>query len=268
MNSTTTDANAHLLIERRGPALWLIINREARRNAISSDVLSGISRGLDIAEANSDIRCVVLTGAGRKAFCAGGDLQTSDPFVIDPLNPYVAAADLFRKAHRSTVPLVARVNGACFAGGMGLMAMCDLAVATETARFSLPEVRVGVFPAQVLSVLQHLLPRRALVEMCLTGEPISAVKAMELSLVNAVHVDVDVALEELMSRLLKGSPSAIKRGLYTLKKMERMSFEESAAFAESQIALFALTDDAKEGVKAFMDKRVPRWCAKGGDEDV
>jgi len=248
-----------LLIEQRGPVLWLTINRPERRNAISPAVIDGIERGLDLAHAQGDIRCVVLTGVGTKAFCAGGDLQTSDPFVIDPSSPYVAAANLFRKARRSTVPLIARVNGACYAGGMGLMAMCDLAVAAETATFALPEIKVGVFPAQVLGVLQHLLPRRVLNEMCLTGEAISAQRALDLHLLNAVDTDVDTALDALVDKLLKGSPAAMRRGLYTLRGMENMPFEESMSFAESQIALFALTEDAREGVSAFAEKRKPNW---------
>jgi enoyl-CoA hydratase/carnithine racemase len=123
----------------------------------------------------------------------------------------------------------------------------------------LPEVKVGVFPAQVLSVLQHLIPRRTLNEMCLTGEPITAAQALELGLVNHVDEDVDAKLAWLLERLLDKSPAAIRRGLYTLKKVEAMAFEESMSFTESQIALFTLTDDAKEGQKAFQEKRKPNW---------
>lgn len=257
-----SDAAEDLLIELRGEVLWLTIQREARRNAISPAVLDGISRGLDRALDDRTVRAVVLTGAGTKAFCAGGDLQTSDPFVIDRSNPYGAAADLFRKSRQLTVPLIARVNGACFAGGMGLMAMCDLAIASEKATFALPEIKVGVFPAQVLSVLQHLLPRRVLYEMCLTGDPISAQQALELNLINGVDADVDELLERVIARLLNGSPAAMRRGLYMLKKMESMPFEESMSFAESQIALFSLTEDAKEGVAAFAEKRKPQWSGR------
>jgi enoyl-CoA hydratase/carnithine racemase len=251
-----------LLIEQRGEVLWLTIHRESRRNAISPAVLDGIREGLDRAQNDRGIRAVVLTGSGSKAFCAGGDLQTSDPFAIDRSNPYVEAADLFRRARQLTVPLVARVNGACFAGGMGLMAMCDMAVAAEAATFALPEIKVGVFPAQVLGVLYHLLPRRVLYEMCLTGKPITAAQALEFNLVNAVAPDVDAALKVLLERLLGGSPAAMRRGLYTLKKMECMQFEESISFAESQIALFAATEDAKEGIRAFAEKRQPVWVGR------
>ena len=254
--------NADLRTEQRGEVLWLTITREARRNAMSADVLRGIAEGLDRAEADPGIRVVVITGAGDKAFCAGADLQSGAPFGADLSNPHGAAAELFRRVRRATVPLIARVNGACYAGGMGLMAMCDLAVAAESATFALPEIKVGVFPAQVLGVLQQLLPRRVLIEMCLTGDPIDARRALALELVNAVATDLDAELDRLIGRLLAGSPAAMRRGLYTLKQMERMPFEESLAFAESQIALFALTDDAKEGIAAFTEKRKPRWTGR------
>lgn len=251
-----------LLSERRGPVLWLTINREDRRNAMNAAVLDGIVEGIDRANGDPAVRAIVLTGAGTKAFCAGGDLQSADPFGIDYSRPEGAGACVFRKAAASTVPLIARVNGACIAGGMGLMAMCDLAVAAPAAIFGLPEVKVGVFPAQVLAVLQHLVPRRVLIEMCLSGEPIAAETALRIGLVNAVSADLDAAVETLLGRVLANSPAAIRRGLYTLKKIEAMPFEEAMAFTESQIALFALTADAKEGQAAFREKRKPVWTGR------
>ena len=239
--------------------LWLTINREERRNAISTEVLDGIAAGIDRAHADRAIRALVLTGAGERAFCAGADLQSADPFGTDYSNPYGRAAEVFRKARQSTVPLIARVNGACMAGGMGLMAMCHLAIASSKAIFGLPEVKVGVFPAQVLSVLQHLVPRRVLNELCLTGEPVSAQRALEIGLVNHVADDLDAKLQEVVERLVANSPAAIRRGLYTLKHVESMPFEEAIAFTEGQISLFALTEDAKEGQAAFREKRKPAW---------
>jgi enoyl-CoA hydratase/carnithine racemase len=246
-------------VERRGPVLWLTIQREERRNAMSHAVLAGMGRALEEAQRDRSVRAIVVTGAGTKAFCAGADLQAAQAFTTDPSEPYAPLAQLLRRARASTVPLVARVNGACMAGGMGLLAMCDLAVASSHAVFGLPEVKVGVFPAQVLSVLQHLVPRRKLAEMCLTGEPLTAAQALEYGLVNYVADDVDAQLAWLLGRLLDKSPAAIRRGLYTMKKIEAMPFEESVAFTESQIALFTLTDDAREGQQAFQQKRKPEW---------
>ncbi len=251
-----------LSIETRGPVLWLIITREERRNAMSHGVLASLAQAIGAAQSQRHIRAIVLTGAGSKAFCAGADLQSTNAFTTDYSEPHGHLAQLLRVAKASTVPLIARINGACMAGGMGLMSMCDLAVAARHAVFGLPEVKVGVFPAQVLSVLQHLIPRRKLAEMCLTGEPIGAQQALDYGLVNYLNdegSDVDAKLQWLVDRLLDKSPAAIRRGLYTMKKVEAMAFEESMAFTESQIALFTLTEDAKEGQAAFREKRSPLW---------
>jgi enoyl-CoA hydratase/carnithine racemase len=147
---------------------------------------------------------------------------------------------------------------------MGLMAMCDMAVCAPEAIFGLPEVKVGVFPAQVLAVLQHLIPKRKLAEMCLTGEPLTSAQALNIGLINYVSSDegLDAKLQWLLDRLLDKSPAAIRRGLYTMKKIEAMSFEEAMSFTESQIALFTLTEDAKEGQKAFQEKRKPVWTGR------
>ena len=254
-----TEPTPDLGVERRGAVLWLTIRREARRNAMSPAVLAGLAEALRAAQADRELRAIVLTGAGTQAFCAGADLQADKTFVADYSEPHLQFAQLLRLAQASTVPLVARVNGACMAGGMGLLAMCDLAVAAPHAVFGLPEVKVGVFPAQVLTVLQRLLPRRHLAELCLTGESVDAARALELGLVNYVDHDLDGRLDWLLQRLLDKSPAAQRRGLYTLKKIETMAFEESMAFTESQIALFTLTEDAREGQAAFREKRKPQW---------
>lgn len=261
MGETPADAT-ELLVDRRGAVLWLTINREARRNAMSHAVLAGMGEAITGAQSDRSLRAIVVTGKGEKAFCAGADLQAANAFTTDYSEPYGHLARLLRIAKASTIPLVARVNGACMAGGMGLLAMCDLAVAGSHAVFGLPEVKVGVFPAQVLAVLQDLIPRRRLAELCLTGESITAPEALAMGLVNHVDDDVDVRLEWLLARMLDKSPAAIRRGLYTMKKAEAMPFEEAMSFTESQIALFTLTEDAKEGQAAFQQKRKPDWTGR------
>jgi enoyl-CoA hydratase/carnithine racemase len=260
LSDTTTIPE--LLLEQRGPVLWLTIQREERRNALSHAVLSQMTRAIEAAQADRALRAIVVTGAGTRAFCAGADLQSAQAFTTDYSEPYASLALLLRQAKASNLPLIARVNGACMAGGMGLLAMCDMAVAASHAVFGLPEVKVGVFPAQVLAVLQHLVPRRKLAELCLTGEPLTSGQALEYGLVNYVDDDVDAKLDWLLQRMLDKSPAAIRRGLYTMKKIESMAFEESVAFTESQIALFTLTEDAKEGQQAFQQKRKPQWKGK------
>jgi len=254
-----TSGNGELGVERRGEALWITIQREERRNAMSHAVLAGMTQAIDAAQADRGVRAIVITGAGEKAFCAGADRQAAQAFTTDYSDPTGHFARLLRRARASHVPLVARVNGACMAGGMGLLAMCDLAVAAPHAVFALPEVKVGVFPAQVLTVLQHLIPRRQLAELCITGESITSAQALELGLVNHVDADLDGRVQWLLGRITDKSPAAIRRGLYTMKAIDTMAFEESMAFTESQIALFTLTEDAQEGQAAFQQKRAPQW---------
>ena len=261
-HTTTSPASDELLREQRGAVLWLTICREERRNAMNPAVIHGLREAISQAQGDSAVRAIVITGAGSKAFCAGADLQSDKTFVQDVSQPYGAYALLLRAAQASQVPLIARVNGACMAGGMGLLAMCDMAVAASHAVFGLPEVKVGVFPAQVMTVLQRLVPRRQLVEWSLCGEPISAQDALAFGLVNHVADDLDAKLQWLLERLLGKSPAAIRRGLYLMKAVETMDFEQSMAFTESQIALFALTEDAKEGQAAFRDKRAPNWTGR------
>ncbi len=261
--STEPSANAPDLLSRQdGGVLHLTINREARRNAMSPAVVAGLTEALSAANDDRSLRAIVLTGAGEKAFCAGADLQTGQSFKFDYSEPTQGMANLFRLTRQLNVPLIARVNGACMAGGMGLMAMCDMAVAAPHAVFGLPEVKVGVFPAQVLSVLSGLIGPRALTELCITGEPITAAQALQLGLINHVSDDLDAGVQALLGRFLDKSPAAIRRGLYLMKRIGTMSFEQSMAFTESQIALFALTEDAAEGQAAFREKRKPNWSGR------
>jgi enoyl-CoA hydratase/carnithine racemase len=254
--------NPELGLEVRAGALWLTIQREERRNALSHSVLATMTEAITRAGGDRSLRAIVVTGAGSKAFCAGADLQSARAFTLDYSEPYGHLAQLLRASKACNLPLIARVNGACMAGGMGLLAMCDMAVAATHATFGLPEVKVGVFPAQVLSVLQHLVPRRRLAEMCITGEPVTSQQALEWGLVNYVDDDVDARLDWLLARIADKSPAAIRRGLYTMKRIESMAFEESMSFTESQIALFTLTGDAKEGQLAFREKRTAKWTGQ------
>src|SRR5499427_4909960 len=253
-----------LIKEVKGQTLWLTINRPERRNALNREVIRGLTEAITESGESQDhqVRAIVLTGAADQAFCAGADLQSGGSFAFDYSDPYVGYANLLRCARASVIPMIARVNGACMAGGMGLLAMCDIAISARHARFGLPEVKVGLFPMQVLSVLQHLIPRRVLTQMCITGEPIDAQTALSIGLVNLVTAPVDDGVARLLESVLKNSPTAIRRGLYALKRLEAMSFEEAAAFTEGQIGLLALTEDAREGMKAFAEKRPPVWSGK------
>jgi len=254
-----------VILEKRGPALWIIINRPEKRNAINGDVIAGIARRYRTAHDDKDVRMVVLTGAGEKAFCAGADLQnTGGAFAADFSRPNVDYADLLRLSQNATKPAIARVNGVCMAGGMGLLCMTDMAIAADHVMFGLPEVKVGVFPMQVMSLLQAMAPRRIVNEWALTGEPFDAKIAQAAGLLNYVvpQAELDAKLEWLIGRITDKSPTAIRRGKYAMRAIASMSFDESIAYTESQIALLAMTEDAKEGLKAFAEKRKPSLPGK------
>lgn len=253
-----------VLHEKRGSRFWITINRPDKRNAINHEVVAGIRAGWSEADADPDIRVIVLTGAGEKAFCAGGDLAPGQGFAFDLSQPNMPYADMLRQARASLKPSIARVNGACMAGGFGLLCMTDLAVAAETATFGLPEVKVGLFPMQVLSLLQSIVPPRIVAEWYLTGEPFGAAEAKDAGLVNHIAPagELDAKVDWLCARLADKSPTAIRRGKYAMRAMASMSFEEGLAFTESQIALLTMTEDAKEGLKAFAEKRPPVWTGK------
>src|SRR5258708_8681554 len=166
-----TDHNS-VIREKRGQALWITINRPDKRNAINADVVAGIARGYRDAHDDKDVRVIVLTGAGDKAFCAGADLQNSGAaFAMDFSRPNVDYADLLRLSQSATKPSIARVGGVCMAGGMGLLCMTDMSIAPDHVMFGLPEVKIGVFPLQRISLFHSLAPPRPLHDWPPTPQP-------------------------------------------------------------------------------------------------
>ena len=254
-----------VLTEKRGPVQWIVINRPERRNAMNDAVIAGIAAGFTQATNDPSVRAVVLTGAGEKAFCAGADLSAgSGSFKYDHSKTGLNFVQLMKQARDLTLPLIARVNGHAMAGGLGMLGMCDMAISTDKALFGMPEVKIGVFPMQIMAVLQRLIPSRKLYEMALTGEPISAHEALEIGLLNYVVsvAELDAKTEWLLSRLLDKSPTAIRRGKYAMRTTEQLNFDQSAAFMEAQIGTLALTEDAAEGRAAFIEKRAPVWTGR------
>jgi methylglutaconyl-CoA hydratase len=264
MSDTDTPAAPAVLAEKRGHALWITINRPDKRNAINKDVLAGIRAGWRAAHADQDVRVIVLTAAGDKAFCAGADLQPDAGFKFDLSQPTTDYADMLREVQNGTLPSIARINGVCMAGGVGLLCMVDLAIAADGAQFGLPEVKIGLFPMQVLSLLQDIVPRRVLREWCLTGEPFGAAEAKDAGLLNHVvpAEELDSRTQWLIDRIAGKSPTAIRRGKYAMRALSSMSFDEGIAFTEGQIALLATTEDAREGLASFNEKRRPVWTGR------
>ncbi len=248
--------------ERKGAVAWVTINRPEVRNAINTQVMNGLYAAIERAEADADVRAIVLTGAGDRAFCAGGDLQPStQQFVRDFSRMDLPLARLITKATQCTLPIIARVNGHVMAGGVGLLGMVDMAVAVDSARVGLPEVKIGMFPLQVDALLQRLIPRRKMVEMSLTGEPITAQEALSIGLFNHIvpAAELDAKVDWLLSRLLDKSPTAVRLGKQSMEAIADMTLHQSLTFMAQQLGTMALTQDSKEGLAAFAEKRQPVW---------
>jgi enoyl-CoA hydratase/carnithine racemase len=259
-----SEQNKPVLVERRGPVQWITINREERRNAINESVILAIAEGFREAMDDRACRAIVLTGAGDKAFCAGADLNpnaTGKVFEYDFSDPHHTAIKLFRLAETCNLPIVARVNGHVRAGGMGLLCMCDLAVSTDTATFGAPESQIGLFPTMIMPYLMRVVPKRKLLEMCITGEPIGAQEALAIGLVNYAvpKAELDAKLDWLLQRIIANTPTGIRLGKNGYHVLQNLSLQDGFAFAEAYVRPMTLTEDAREGFTAFAEKRAPNW---------
>lgn len=256
-----------VLTEKRGQTIWIAINRPERRNALNAMVAAGIVSAIEAAEADRTVRAIVLTGAGDKAFCSGGDLQldaSGTPFTIDPADPRHYVVALFRKMEGCRLPLIARVNGAALAGGFGLVCACDLVVAREDALLGVTEVKIGLFPMMIMPFLARVVGHRRLMEMCLTGETFPAREALGEGLLNyAVPAsELDAKVAWLLERIVTKSPTGIRLGKQAFKAMRDMSFDASLEYAQFMLANMARTQDVREGFAAFNERRDPKWTGE------
>jgi enoyl-CoA hydratase/carnithine racemase len=240
----------------------ITIDDPDRRNALSNEAMVELGAALMSACADNTVRVVVVTGAGDRAFSAGGDL--SGGFVDAPLADHgdrSALADLVRAMRRCPKPIVARVNGHALGGGLGLVAACDIAIAADHARFGTPEIAVGLWPMMITSVLKPLVPRRSLLEMMLTGRRFDTAEAVELGIINRAvsSADLDRSVDLTVAALAEQSPAALALGKAAFYAVEDMDLDTALDHLHIGLTAMASTEDAQEGVEAFLDKRPPQW---------
>lgn len=240
----------------------ITINRPDRRNAISQDVVRGISDALIQADADDSVRVIVLTGAGDKAFCAGGDLggMTADSRVAQHFGR-AEVGELFQQMRASSKPIVARVNGHALAGGFGLMLACDLVVAADTAQMGTPEINLGLWPFMITAVIQRDLPRKVALDLMLTGKRIDAAEGERWGFVNRVvsAAELDAAVDELVETLSSKSPLITHLGKRSFYRAEDESFSDALEYLAGMLTVCLESEDTMEGVTAFMQKRPPEW---------
>ena len=263
-------ANEEVLVERRGHVMLITLNRPKARNAVNVKVHMGLGLALEDAEADPEIRCVILTGAGDKAFCAGADLVAlSRGESLRPEDPAHAAWGFAGfVSHPIGKPIIAAVNGFALGGGSELALASDIVIAADTAAFGLPEVKRGIFAAAGgVFRLGQQIPKKIAMEMMLTGDPISAERALELGLVNRV-VPFDGLLDaafEMAEKIAANAPLSVQAS-----KRIAMGMDGNAVPADAELwerstregAKVFASLDTKEGPKAFAEKRAPVWQAK------
>ena len=243
------------------------LNAEKSLNALAHDMIRLLDPQLRRWAADPEIACVILHGAGDKAFCAGGDLQLQadgTPFTIDAADPRHYVAALFRRMDSCRLPLIARVNGPALAGGFGLMCACDLVVARDDAKLGTTEVKVGIFPMMILPYLLRVVSYRRVMELCITGELITGKDGEAENIVNYAvpAAELDEKLDWLLSRITDKSPTGIRLGKQALSKIREMSTDSALEYAQFMLANMSRTKDAREGMVAFNEKRSPNWTAE------
>lgn len=241
------------------------LNRPEIHNAFNEVMIQELIDVFKDISKDKDTRVVVLTGNG-KSFCAGADLNWMKKVVDfsyeENLKESLDLAELFYLIYSLPKPTIARVNGAAIGGGAGLVAVCDLVIASEKAKFSLSEVKLGLVPACISPYEVRRVGEKNCRELFLTGERIDAQKALDFGLVNQVvpHDDLDKAVDELVKQLSNSGPNALAMCKKLLQNVPLMSFEEVKKYTAEMIASLRMSDEGQEGMNAFLEKRKPNWA--------
>jgi len=239
------------------------INRPERRNAMSYGVMSGLRDAMARASTAADVRVVVLTGAGDKAFCAGADLSG----IADNAGAAAAhdgrglLADLFRDMWALGKPIVARVRGYALAGGFGLACACDMIVASDDSVFGTPEINVGLWPYMITVPLLRSMPPKTALDLMVTGRRVPAEEGARLGFVQRVvpAADLDATVDALAAELAAKSPLIMRWGRDSFYRVLEMDADAALSYLQGMLTVTTQTEDAAEGVAAFAEKRAPAW---------
>lgn len=262
--------NQAVAVETRGNVMLVTINRPEARNAVNAHVHEGVGDALEAADKDAEIRVVIVTGAGDKSFCAGADLVAlSRGESLAPADPAKQAWGFAGiVSHPISKPVIACVNGHALGGGLEITLACDLAVAVDTAQFGLPEPKRGLFAAAGgVFRLPEQIPKKIAMEMILTGDPISAQRALDLGLINAVAPREGLleAAFGLAERIAVNAPLSVQAS----KRMaagiaDGKVAREETAWAQNRVETRTVftSEDSREGPRAFAEKRAPVWKAR------
>ncbi len=248
----------------QGPTATIVLNRPDVLNAFDPTMIAALHKAFTTLAAEDAVRVVVLTGAGS-AFCAGGDMrwmQTSlDMTDAENLADASAMADMFDAAWTFPKPLIGRINGAAIGGGAGLVACCDVAIASETARFGFGEVKIGIIPAVIAQFVVPKIGYGHARALFVTGERFTAERAFEIGLAHAVTPtdELDTTVMQIVSRMLTSAPHAVAETKRALDVVWQQDRESARRYLVHAIANVRAGAEAQEGMRAFLEKRRPAW---------
>ena len=241
----------------------IVLNRPEVRNALSRTLIDELAAALAAYEADPAARVVVLSGAGDKAFCAGADLKgvRDRGTTLQARESFSGLAKILETLPQMRTPVIAQVHGYALAGGCGLAVGCDLVIASEDATFGLPEIKIGLLPLIVSAPILRAAGRKRGLLMILSGEPVSAHEALEMGLVSRVVPRARLAAETdaLAATLAAFSPTAIGLMKEAAATTQDMEYGKALHYLRELLVLVGLSDDAKEGIAAFFEKRPPQW---------
>ncbi|GGC08245.1 enoyl-CoA hydratase/isomerase family protein [Dyadobacter sediminis] len=245
----------------------ITLNRPHKRNAFTPSMAAEITFALAFAHYHSDVRCIIINAEGP-VFCAGADLNAFHDLAADTENTSLPAAreeirlgDAFAELLK---PSIAQVEGAVIAGGFLMVCGCTFVVCTNECTFSLPEVKRGIWPMQVMASLLNIIPPRKILEMAITGKSYNADEAFQAGLVTSVTEKESIAehVKTLATEICRNAPLAIQSGMKALTKLRNIPPNEQHAFLKAQLDHLLQTEDAREGTRAFKEKRTPVWKGK------
>jgi methylglutaconyl-CoA hydratase len=254
MNSYT-----QILSETKGAVAHITLNRPEKRNALGDQLVRELLSALTEADADDNVKVVVLRGAGTD-FCAGADLaqleRLSQATVLDNLHDAAAASEMFSKPRKMKKPVIAAVRGRAFAGGAGLATACDLIIAARSAQFAYPEVKIGFVAAMVMAFLRRSLGEKRTLELLVTGKVIAADEAERIGFVNRVcnDEDFDAEVDRFANEIAMLSASAVMLTKQLLYQTDAMSFEQAIRAGVEMNALARMTEDCQNGIKKFLSK--------------
>lgn len=241
----------------------ITLNRPEQRNPLGPQMLSDLTSALQSAKDDAAVRAVVLTGAGDKAFCAGADLSgfAADTTEVERHLERGGFVELFLACERFGKPLIGGINGHALAGGFGLALCCDLLVCADSATFGTPEIRVGVWPMMVMSIVTRNLGRKRAMELFMTGTRIDAATALQWGFVNRVVPAAELrdSAHAWAAEIAAWSPLIMHLGRDAFYDIDSLDYQSALLFLQAQLRVVSMTEDFREGVTAFLEKRAPNF---------